>query len=74
MTAVPIFRRSETKKQDDERTGRLLHGLEAAFALRTGDPCSDDDLTVFEEIVLFGVGYDPTQPYPPAGHTYPRRG
>ncbi|MFF7373620.1 hypothetical protein [Streptomyces tricolor] len=74
MIAVALFRRTESKSDDDARTGRLLDGLETAFAVRTGDPCSDADLTDFEETVLFGVGYDPATPYPPAGHTFPRRG
>ncbi len=67
------FRR-ETKKHDEARTGRLLDGLETAYAVRTGDPCGDADLTEFEETVLFAVAGDPAQPYPPAGHSFPRRG
>lgn len=67
------FRR-ENKRDDDARTGRLLDGLETAYAVRTGDPVNGGDLTDFEETVLFGVGYDPAQPYPPAGHKYPKRG
>ncbi|MGW0032105.1 hypothetical protein ACWDXD_20045 [Streptomyces sp. NPDC003314] len=69
-----LFRRSESKKHDDDRTGRLLDGLEKAFAARTGDPCADVELTEFEEVALFAVAGDPAQTYPPAGHTYPRRG
>lgn len=74
MSAVPIFRRAETKAHDDARTGRLLDGLETAYAVRTGDPVNGGDLTEFEETVLFAVAGDPAQPYPPAGHTYPRKG
>ncbi|MFE9484643.1 hypothetical protein ACFYNM_39450 [Streptomyces spororaveus] len=69
-----LFRRSESKKDDDARTYRLLDGLETAYAARTGDPCGDEDLTDFEETVLFGVGYDQAAGYPPAGHSYPKRG
>ncbi|MEU4955357.1 hypothetical protein [Streptomyces lavendulae] len=69
-----LFRRSESKKHDDARTYRLLDGLETAYAVRTGDPCGDEDLTEFEETVLFAVGYDQATEYPPAGHSYPKRG
>ncbi|MBX9425448.1 hypothetical protein [Streptomyces lateritius] len=69
-----LFKRSESKKDDDNRTYRLLDGLDAAVAARTGDPSGGADLTPFEETVLFGVGYDPAQSYPPAGHSYPNRG
>ncbi|MFF7013236.1 hypothetical protein ACFY9Y_35080 [Streptomyces fimicarius] len=71
---MPFFRRSETAAHDDARTGRLLDGLESAYAARTGDPVNGGDLTPFEETVLFAVAGDPTQQYPPAGHTYPKRG
>ncbi|MFJ8301739.1 hypothetical protein ACIQ9R_38380 [Streptomyces sp. NPDC094447] len=74
MIAVGFFRRSESKKDDDARTYRLLDGLETAYAVRTGDPCGDEDLSAFEETVLFGVGYDPRETYPPAGHSYPKKG
>jgi hypothetical protein len=65
-----LFKRSESKKDDDARTNRLLDSLDTAHAARTGNA----DLTAFEETVLFGVGYDPAQSYPPAGHSYPNRG
>lgn len=68
-----LFSRSESKKDDDARTGRLLDGLETAYAVRTGDPCGGADLTQFEEVALFAVAGDPAQPYPPAGHTYPKK-
>ncbi|MER5890742.1 hypothetical protein ABT160_43565 [Streptomyces sp. NPDC001941] len=66
--------RRENKAHDDARTGRLLDGVEAAYAARTGDPCGDQELTAFEEIALFASAPDPREPYPPAGHDYPRRG
>ncbi|MDJ0347285.1 hypothetical protein QMK19_39535 [Streptomyces sp. H10-C2] len=72
MTAVGLFR--ESKKHDDARTYRLLDGLEAAYAARTGDPVDGGDLTPFEEVVLEGAAPLPGETYPPAGHTFPRRG
>ncbi|MFF4741299.1 hypothetical protein ACFY2W_36260 [Streptomyces sp. NPDC001262] len=66
--------RRESKRDDDRRTNLLLDALDHAYAVRTGDPCSDAGLTEFEETVLHGVGYDPARPYPPAGHRYPRKG
>lgn len=66
--------RRENSRDDQKRTSRLLDGVDKAFAARTGDPCADVDLTPFEETVLFSVAGDPAQPYPPAGHRYPRRG
>ncbi|MBV9024561.1 MAG: hypothetical protein JO362_12395 [Streptomycetaceae bacterium] len=71
---MSFFRRSETKVDDDARTGRLLDGLETAYAIRTGDPCGDADLTTFEEVVLEGAVPLPGDIYPPAGHTYPMKG
>ncbi|MCY0922873.1 hypothetical protein OS965_32820 [Streptomyces sp. H27-G5] len=71
---MSIFRRSESKQDDDARTTRLLDGLETAYEARTGDACSSIPLDDFEETVLFGVGYDQRNAYPPAGHTYPKRG
>ncbi len=68
------FRGRETQADDDARTGRLLDGVDTAYAVRTGAPAGDDDLTDFEETVLFASAPDPSTPYPPAGHTYPRKG
>lgn len=64
------FRR-ETRDDDKRRTYALLDAVDAAF--------DDGGLATyhdphFEEVILFGVANDPTQPYPPAGHTYPKRG
>lgn len=66
-----LFRESRT--DDEARTGRLLDQLDDAYATRTGDVADGGELTEFEETILFGVANDPARPYPPAGHTYPRR-
>jgi hypothetical protein len=71
---VSLFRRSETKADDDARTGRLLDGLETAYAIRTGDPVDGGPLTPFEEVVLEGAVPLPGDIYPPVGHTYPTKG
>ncbi|MFD7186292.1 hypothetical protein ACFV90_40815 [Streptomyces sp. NPDC059904] len=63
--------RRETKTEDDRRTYALLDAVDAAFD--HGGLATFQD-PAFEEVVLFGVAYDPTVPYPPAGHTYPKRG
>ncbi|GGV86790.1 hypothetical protein GCM10010294_67860 [Streptomyces griseoloalbus] len=68
-----IFNRRETAADDQARTTRLLNGLEAAYAARTGDPCGDADLDDFEEVIVSATGAECEPPYPPAGHTYPRR-
>ena len=57
------------REKDEARTHRLLDALDRATEAR---PDPDAELSDFETVVLFGVGYDPTQPYPPAGHPYPR--
>lgn len=64
------FRR-ETRDDDNCRTDALLDALDRASEAR---PDPDAELGAFETVVLFGVASDPGQPYPPAGHTYPRRG
>lgn len=63
--------RRETRDDDNRRTYALLDALDNATEAR---PDPQADLSDFETVVLFGVATDPTQPYPPAGHTYPRRG
>jgi hypothetical protein len=69
---MDIFRRRESVANDDARTGRLLNGVDSAYRARTG---TDDgpDLDEFEETVLHAVARDPSAPYPPDGHSYPRR-
>lgn len=69
---MKIFRRTETHADDQARTGRLLDALDAYSEAR--DPHHLVPLDDFEETVLFGVAGDPAQQYPPAGHTYPRKG
>lgn len=63
------FRR-ETR-DDKRRTNTLLDALDRASEMR---PDPDADLDDLETVVLFGVANDPAKPYPPAGHTYPKRG
>lgn len=63
-----LFRRSETPSRDDARTRELLDHADKAFATEeAGD-------TAFADVVMDGLMSDKaTTPYPPAGHTYPRR-
>lgn len=68
-----IFRRRENRADDKSRTGRLLEGLDAAYAARTGDPCGDADLDDFENVIIDATGAEFDAPYPPPGHGYPRR-
>lgn len=63
--------RRETRHDDHRRTNALLDALDRASEMR---PDPDAELDEFATVVLFGVANDPTQPYPPAGHTYPKRG
>ncbi|MFG3410379.1 hypothetical protein [Streptomyces sp. NPDC048142] len=67
-----IFRRRETAADDAARTTLLLDGLEAAYEQRRGG--EDVPLTQFEEVVLDATVSLSGEPYPPAGHTYPKRG
>ncbi|MGW4311014.1 hypothetical protein [Streptomyces californicus] len=66
-----MSRRRETKYEDDARTYALLDAVDAAFD--DGGKATYVD-PAFEDVVLFGIAYDPTTPYPPAGHNYPKRG
>lgn len=68
-----IFRRTENAADDEARTGRILQGVEDAYAARTGDACGDAALTTFEETVLRAAVPADGTPYPPPGHTYPSR-
>lgn len=70
---MALFKRTETKADDDARTGRLLDGLETAYAVRTGDPVNGGPLTDFEETVIGAAAPEHGTPYPPPGHSYPRR-
>lgn len=70
---MALFRRRETPADDQARTGRLLQGVEDAYAARTGDPVDGGELTEFEETVLGAAAPQAGTTYPPPGHTYPRR-
>lgn len=60
-----IFRRSETPADDNDRTRRLLDAGDAAFGTEDSD---------FSHVVMDALISDViTDPYPPAGHSYPRR-
>ncbi|MEU9523703.1 hypothetical protein [Streptomyces sp. NPDC048224] len=68
---LPRFR--ETHDDDERRTKALLNALDEACESRPDPMAPLDD---FETVVLFGVAGNPAAPtpYPPAGHTYPKRG
>lgn len=68
-----LFRRTESRSDDDARTNRLLDSLENAYEQRTGDPVDGGPLTEFESVVLGAAAPSPHADYPPAGHSYPRR-
>lgn len=60
-----LFRRTETAGHDDARTCQLLDAADTAF---------ETDDSTFADIVMDGLMSDKaTRPYPPAGHSYPRR-
>ncbi|MHC3471201.1 hypothetical protein ACYF6T_21240 [Streptomyces sp. 7R007] len=60
-----LFRRTETPDDDDQRTRRLMDAGDTAF---------DDEESDFSRVVMNGLGSDvAADPYPPAGHGYPRR-
>ncbi|MBM7057165.1 hypothetical protein [Streptomyces durocortorensis] len=69
---MKIFRRRETAADDAARTTLLLDGLEAAYEGRRQG--LDLPLTTFEEVVLDASVTLSGEAYPPAGHTYPRKG
>ncbi|NUQ96401.1 MAG: hypothetical protein HOY79_07475 [Streptomyces sp.] len=60
-----FFRRTETRSDDNDRTRRLLDAGDTAFETEDSD---------FAEVVMEGLWSDvTTDPYPAAGHNYPRR-
>ncbi|MFJ2774913.1 hypothetical protein [Streptomyces sp. NPDC087300] len=63
--------RRETRDDDDRRTYALLDAIDGAFDDGGKATYRDPE---FEDVVLFAVAYDQSQPYPPAGHQYPKRG
>ncbi|MGK9463946.1 hypothetical protein ACSLFT_28530 [Streptomyces sp. G6] len=65
--------RRETPAHDQARTTRILQSVETAYATRTGDPVNGGPLTEFEETILAAAVPQHGTPYPPPGHTYPRR-
>lgn len=65
--------RRETPADDHARTTRILHAVETAYATRTGDPVNGGPLTDFENTILSAAVPTAGTPYPPPGHTYPRR-
>ncbi|OPG10356.1 hypothetical protein B1R27_03155 [Streptomyces sp. GKU 895] len=61
----------ETRRDDAERTERLLDAADLAFECEPLCELHAD----FEAVVMEGLLSDQAVPvYPPAGHTYPRRG
>ncbi|MBZ6107324.1 hypothetical protein [Streptomyces olivaceus] len=63
-----LFRSREDHQDDQDRTGRLLDSLDAAYAHATGE------ITDFEDVVICATGAEVDgTPYPPPGHGYPRR-
>jgi hypothetical protein len=61
----------ETRREDDERTVRLLDAADFAFEREPVNEVAAD----FEAVVMEGLLTDrAVAVYPPAGHTYPKRG
>jgi hypothetical protein len=66
-----VKRRYETPADDNRRTERLLDASDRAFAHEPADGLAVE----FEAVVMEGLLTDrAVTVYPPAGHTYPRRG
>lgn len=64
--------RRETSEDDDLRTRSLLDAVDV-YAEAT--PSAQFDDGAFETVLVTGLGCDSAcTDYPPAGHTYPRRG
>ncbi|MGW1744558.1 hypothetical protein ACWCRD_02850 [Streptomyces sp. NPDC002092] len=62
--------RRESRRDDDQRTGRLLDHMDASYG-----HYSDPD---FNDVVMDGLISDKAEAaagrYPPAGHGYPKKG
>lgn len=62
--------RRETRRDDNDRTIRLLDQADAGFGAGAG--------STFEDVVMDGLMTDKAAAaagnYPPAGHGYPKRG
>ncbi|WP_432112575.1 hypothetical protein [Streptomyces sp. YPW6] len=68
---MSIFRSRETRLDDNDRTVTLLDAADRAFE---HEPATDLHAD-FESVVMEGLLTDKAVPvYPPAGHTYPRKG
>lgn len=68
---MKFLRTHETPADDDNRTGRLLDQADVAFEYEPASELHAD----FESVVMEGLLSDrAVSVYPPAGHTYPRRG
>jgi hypothetical protein len=66
-----VKRRYETPADDNARTVRLLDASDVAFEREPVDGLAVE----FEAVVMEGLLTDRAVPvYPPAGHTYPRKG
>ncbi|GAA2087890.1 hypothetical protein GCM10009801_51170 [Streptomyces albiaxialis] len=61
--------RRENDRDDQARTLRLLDQVDSSFEF---DPDATFEPGTFESVLLHGIAGDPRQPYPPAGHSYPR--
>jgi hypothetical protein len=70
VIVVSLWR--ETKNEDTRRTSALLDAVDTAFADDQATPIEDGS---FRAVVVDGLGCgEHCTDYPPAGHTYPRRG
>lgn len=68
---MKFFDSSEDRIDDGLRTGRLIDAAEVAFEREQPVGLAED----FESVVMEGLLTDRAAPvYPPAGHTYPRKG
>ena len=64
--------RRENRRDDNRRTGNLLDAADAAFDHGGTAAYHDPDFT---DVLMEGLMTDKATPaYPPAGHTYPKRG
>ena len=69
---MKLFR--ETRTDDNARTGRLLDAADVAFEHEPTTQLARDFEFVVAEGLLTDRAAEAAGVYPPAGHTYPRRG